>query len=225
MDYKEYETAYRLLTLTAGFTTIEDESSAGEEGGMQFIVMTSRIAIHPVFANLAVWKTVMNLHLIDRRNEKKADIRPMDSASVSSQETAEEDEDETEYEAAVATLFEMQGYNVPGEELSRFATLVSEEKGWFNADDRGRQLLVLARRITVRRDQADIGRPSGESGLEIIGRSQDQHEGVGVGELHTPKKLLWTTSRGPRLHGATRSLNLRTSCPVTLQIQDSKTST
>ena len=190
MDYKEYETAYRLLTLTAGFTTIEDESSAGEEGGMQFIVMTSRIAIHPVFANLAVWKTVMNLHLIDRRNEKKADIRPMDSASVSSQETAEEDEDETEYEAAVATLFEMQGYNVPGEELSRFATLVSEEKGWFNADDRGRQLLVLARRITVRRDQADIGRPSGESGLEIIGRSQDQHEGVGVGELHTPKKIV-----------------------------------
>jgi hypothetical protein len=212
MDYKEYETAYRLLTLTSGFTTIEEDPSGGDDGGIQLIVMTSRIAIHPVFANLAVWKTVMNLHLIDRRNEKKTEGRQKDNASVSSEEEVNDDEDESEYEAAVATLFEMQGYNVPGEELSRFATRVSEEKGWFNSDDRGRQLLVLARRITVRRDQAEIGRPSGESGLEIIGRAQDQQESLGDSDLPEARKrvvdekswteIAWCQPAAQSLHGA-----------------------
>jgi len=211
MDYREYETAYRLLTLTAGFTSVEDESLAGDEGGVQFVLMTSRIAIHPVFADLAVWKTVMNLQLIDRRNEKKAEPRQTDNASVSSDDTINDDEDEREYEAAVATLYEMQGYNVPGEELSRFATRVSEEKGWFSSDDRGRQLLVLARRITVRRDQTDIGR-TGDSALEIIGRSQDQYEGNGEDGITATRKRVvdekaWTEIAW--CHPAAQELTIR----------------
>lgn len=178
MDYKEYEMAYRLLTLTAGFTTIAEDQIDGDESKYLVIAMTSRIAIHPVFANMEVWKTVMNLHIIERQNERKMEARQSDNMSVDSEEDMEDNEAETEYEAAVATLFEMQGYNVPGEELSRFAATVSREKGWFDSDERARQLLVLARRITVRRDQADTGRASIDTSLEITGKSQERQDGA-----------------------------------------------
>ena len=72
--------------------------------------------------------------------------------------------------------------------MQGFQVIMARYAAFSNADDRGRQLLVLARRITVRRDQADIGRPSGESGLEIISRSKDQHESLGDGELPEARK-------------------------------------
>lgn len=174
MEYKEYETAYQLLTLAAGFitlneTTPQDESAEKETAGHQVVTMTSSIGWHPIFANLAVWKTVWSMHLADRRSEKKSEARP---AELDSDEDADEDEDEIEYESAVATLFDMHGYDVPGEELSRFAMRISEDKGWFS-DDRGRQLLMLARRITLRRDTTDVPPLVGDSCIEMMGRSQN----------------------------------------------------
>jgi hypothetical protein len=175
MEYQEFETAYRLLTLAAGFITWNENKSHDapmdkDNAGQQVVTMTSSIGLHPIFANLSLWETVMKMHLADRRSGKKSEIRPVDI--LSGEETDEED-DEMEYEAATATLFDMKGYDVPGEELSRFAMRVSERKGWFS-DDRGRQLLVLARRITLRRDMAGESTPlATDSSLEMISRSQN----------------------------------------------------
>lgn len=62
--------------------------------------------------------------------------------------------DSDAYDAVVTTLYEMVGYNVPAEEVSRFATRVAEEKGWF-ANEKGQALLVLSRRLTAKRDEGD----------------------------------------------------------------------
>ena len=56
--------------------------------------------------------------------------------------------------------YEMVGYNVPAEEVSRFATRISEEKGWF-ATEKGQALLVLARRLTAKRDEGGDVEKSG----------------------------------------------------------------
>ncbi len=173
MEYKEYETAYRLLTLAAGFITLspnqtQAESMEKDAVGHQVVTMTSSIGLHPIFANLAVWETVMSMHVADRRSEKKSESRPADA--YSDEEVEDDDDDEIEYESAVATLFDMHGYDVPGEELSRFAMRISEGKGWFS-DDRGRQLLVLARRITLRRDLTEAPPLVGDSCIEMMGRS------------------------------------------------------
>jgi WD40 repeat protein len=174
MEYKEYETAYHLLTLTAGFITLgeatsNDKSKENDLSEHQLTTMTSRIGTHPVFANLTVWETVMSLHIAARRMEKKSGSRSSDIDS--SDEEIEEDEDEIQYEASVATIYEMMGYSQDSMDLSRFAMRVSEQHGWFS-DDRGRQLLLLARRITVRRDQTDGTPVSGDSGIELIAIGQ-----------------------------------------------------
>jgi WD40 repeat protein len=160
MEYKEFELAYRMLTNTAGFIMVQDfsDDTEGDGHNRTVITMTSRVGLHPVFADLGVWETVMKLHLQDRKSAKKSeDLRPGHD-----EDSTDELEDEVEYEAAVATLYEMVGYGIPGEELSRFAMRASEEHGWF-CDDRGRQLLMLARRISVRRDHTDMG-GTGETG-------------------------------------------------------------
>lgn len=61
----------------------------------------------------------------------------------------------------------MVGYNVPAEEVSRFASRISEERGWF-ATEKGQALLVLARRLTAKRDEGDAektGRADSEFGF------------------------------------------------------------
>ena len=158
MEYNEYEPAYRLLTYPAGFImVVENDEDEDREGSPKSVLsMTSRIGLHPIFADLCVWQAVMALHLLDRHSEKKSELISSNLSDDDSDDDDEEDEDEIEYEAAVATLYEMVGYGIPGEELCRFAMKVCEEHGWF-CDDRGRQLLMLARRISVRRDQADLG--------------------------------------------------------------------
>eukprot|EP00934_Nitzschia_sp_Nitz4_P006995 Nitzschia sp. Nitz4//scaffold263_size26989//115//7620//NITZ4_008223-RA/size26989-processed-gene-0.20-mRNA-1//1//CDS//3329544763//6985//frame0 len=175
MEFKEYEAAYRLLTLTAGFFTLDEEEEEEEEEEVQnrhVITMTSKIGMHPIFAELSVWETVMSLHLNDRQTERKStDSRLLDDKSVDDDD--EDEDDDYEYEAAVATLYEMVGYGIPGVELSRFAMRASESYRWLN-DDRGRQLLVLARRISVRRDQADSSAAAADSvELGMIARSQE----------------------------------------------------
>jgi WD40 repeat protein len=171
MEYNEYEPGYRLLTHTAGFIMVlerdDDEEGDGEMTSKHIVSMTSRIGLHPFYADLGVWKAVMALHLRGRQSGKRSEATSSDDESED-----EEDEGELEYEAAVATLYEMVGYGIPGEELSRFAMRASEEHGWF-CDDRGRQLLMLARRISVRRDQADLGGACDTGDIELIRKGQD----------------------------------------------------
>eukprot|EP00957_Ditylum_brightwellii_P060545 4597174-Ditylum_brightwellii.AAC.1 len=61
----------------------------------------------------------------------------------------------------------MIGYGVPAEELARFATRVSEDRGWFNSE-RGQALLVLARRLSVRRDEDTEGIGGGPGDLDLM---------------------------------------------------------
>mmetsp|Transcript_36256 Transcript_36256/g.87372 ORF Transcript_36256/g.87372 Transcript_36256/m.87372 type:complete len:2535 (+) Transcript_36256:254-7858(+) len=184
MEFKEYEIAYRLLTMTAGFVMmVETDDDFEEEDPSKLIVtMTSRVGLHPIFADIGVWEAVMTLHLLERKSAKLSDTR-FDEVSGD-----EDDDDEIEYEAAVATLYEMVGYGIPGEELSRFATRASEENGWF-CDDRGRQLLLLARRISIRRDQADSGATGDACDIDMARKAPDTDdapescfEGIGAGK-------------------------------------------
>ena len=174
MEYTEFELAYRLLTNSSGFIMVletgdyeEDENERMyDEQSRIVITMTSRVGLHPIFADLGVWEAVMALHLRDRIAVKKSDeFRLNDAESVD----GEEEEAEVEYESAVATLYEMVGYGIPGEELSRFAMRASQEHGWF-CDDRGRQLLMLARRISIRRDQSDMG---GTGDIDMVRKGPD----------------------------------------------------
>ncbi|KAG7343133.1 WD40 repeat-containing protein [Nitzschia inconspicua] len=166
MEFKEYEPAYRLLTYTAGFIMVlggeEDETEHAEGHHRTVITMTSRVGLHPIFADIAVWETVMQLHLRDRISARKTEGNRLGQ----DEESVDDEEDEIEYEAAVATLYEMVGYGIPGEELSRFAMRASEGNGWF-CDDRGRQLLMLARRISIRRDQVDFGGAGDAGDIEM----------------------------------------------------------
>ena len=154
MEAKDYEPAYGLLTHTAGFCTVQTKDGRGvnmndddiaHDPGNKVIYMTARIGLHPIFAELSLWKEVLRLHLKDRENDKSA---PSGAALIGTKSNS----DLVEYEAAVATLYEMLGFGIPAEELARFATLVSEERGWLTTE-RGHSLLMLARRLGVRREQ------------------------------------------------------------------------
>jgi WD40 repeat protein len=165
MEYKEYEPAYRLLSNTAGFVMLRDDGSdmdEKDEHARHVISMTSRVGLHPIFADIGVWQQVMHLHIQDRRTERSSEKSGQGEAS-----DTEEEEGEVEHEAAVATLYEMLGYGIPGEELSRFATRASEENGWF-CDERGKQLLMLARRISVRRETTDAGAAGDAGDIDMI---------------------------------------------------------
>jgi len=171
MEYKEFELAYRLLTYTAGFIMVQeygDDDVDGDGHNRIVVTMTSRVGLHPIFADLGVWEKVMSIHLQERKSAKKSEELRLNH----DEESADEADDEVEYEAAVATLYEMLGYGIPGEELSRFAMRASEEHGWF-CDDRGRQLLMLARRISVRRDQADMGGTADTGDIDMVRKGPD----------------------------------------------------
>jgi len=182
MENNEFELAYRLLTNCAGFVMVTKVGKCEDDDAEIVVSMTSRIGLHPIFANIRVWKTVMSIHLRDRLSEIK-------SEATSSDDESEEEEEEgvLEYEAAVATLYEMVGYEIPGEDLSRFAMQASEENGWF-CDDRGRQLLMIARRIAIRRIQVEVGGAGDKDYLDLISKSQDSEQdtsSVSVGEINS----------------------------------------
>ena len=197
MEAKDYEPAYLLLCHTAGLHTLQHSSNqpnASEEQfgadasddaamGFQPMYMTARIGLHPLFADLGLWKKVMGLHLTEKQSmgtasEKVGLLASRDSVgsdvslpSLSRSESFEnegpatEGGDEKEYEAAVATLYEMLGYGIPAEELARFATKVSQECGWFAPNiERGQSLLLLARRLSMRRELAESGGAPGDVG-------------------------------------------------------------
>lgn len=133
LEDRDYDSAYVLLKLTAGLYSMVE---SGE--GSTMLYMTQRLGHHPIYADLGVWLRAKKLHL-------NAGAENKDGPS------AGDDRETDEYEAAVATLYEMLGYGIPAEELARFASRVSEENGWFRSE-RGQSLLLLARRICMRRD-------------------------------------------------------------------------
>ena len=148
IEDRDYDTAYALLKLTAGLY-----SSVGNSDPPVMLYMTQRLGHHPIYADLGVWLTAKKMHL---------------TATVSSESNkgTQGSQEADEYEAAVATLYEMLGYGIPAEELARFASRVSEENGWFGSE-RGQSLLLLARRICMRRD-AGVGSQKTTSDIEMM---------------------------------------------------------
>jgi hypothetical protein len=140
MESKDYESAYSLLKVTAGlFTTM------GEEDRLVMVYISGRLGLHPIFADLGLWEKVKDLNYATRQEAKETD--------KALKEHGDEEEDD-EYESAVATLYEMLGYGIPAEELARFASRIAEQNGWFRTD-RGQALLLFARRLCVRREQGE----------------------------------------------------------------------
>jgi len=206
MEAKDYEPAYRLLTQTAGFCTVGDEKQSAipareqedNDHNSKLIYMTARIGLHPIFADLRLWEKVLSLHLQNRQNDKSVGAHGSSSGRSTpsdgrSDKAALEGGPSDEYEAAVATLYEMLGYGIPAEELARFATRVSEENGWFSSE-RGHSLLMLARRLSVRRDVEDGA--SGAGNLDLMtGGGKSNSEGMqtlGVGIIEESNgKMEW----------------------------------
>ena len=154
VEEQNYESAYRLLTYTGGFCTTSATNAAQSEP-QRSTYMTERIKVHPIFADLRLWERVLLLHQQDQQNDRKDEANNANLDDDESSHGGGEDSlDADAYEAAVSTLYEMVGYGVPAEELARFATRVSEEKGWF-ATEKGQALLVLARRLTAKRDEGE----------------------------------------------------------------------
>jgi len=179
MISKDYESAYHLLTHTAGFCTnvakSHEESTSNNDQNTRLVYMTMKIGLHPIFADLRLWERVMKLHLKDQQQEQKDKFPDRGSIGSSSNGRSTPDSISGEksepgngsYEAAKTTLYEMLGYGVPAEELARFATKVSGTQGWFQTE-KGQALLVLARRLSVRRDEGEITDPS-VMDLDVIG--------------------------------------------------------
>lgn len=148
-EEQNYESAYRLLSFTNGFCTTTPITSSEQ----RTIYMTEKLTIHPIYADLRLWERVVLLHQQGQHNNDSKE----DESEVKECESSSEDEgaaDNDDYDNVVTTLFEMVGYNVPAEEVSRFASRICEEKGWF-ASEKGQALLVLARRLTAKRDEGD----------------------------------------------------------------------
>lgn len=189
MEEQNYLSAYQLLTHTAGFCTVSkggDEkdgatpgtsAAAADDQTSKIVYMTARIGIHPIFADLKLWERVMANHLQDQQKDKagsgggaRGDNNGSDGGDGSDDEADESDE----YEAAVTTIYEMLGYGVPAEDLAKFATRVSEERGWF-ATERGQALLMLARRLSSKRDEGDHTGGAKAGDLDIMANA-DQME-------------------------------------------------
>ena len=160
LENKNYEAGYNLLTQTQGFCTIQ--SSDGKPlskkdsnlDNANVIYMTARISLHPIFAELDLWEGVLQMKLEERDRDRKDE--EMDSKDDN------KDTDQIDYDTTVSTLYEMLAFGVPSEELARFATCVSEKKGWF-ATERGHNLLLQARRLSAKR----------ENGSEATGNAGD----------------------------------------------------
>ncbi len=213
MEYHDFEMAYRLLTNSAGFIMVQEVDHLGGEETDEYdneqsiivISMTSRVGLHPIFADIGVWEAVMALHLRDRKADKKSD----EFKSYDAESDDDEGEEEVEYDSAVATLYEMVGYGIPGEELSRFAMRASQAHGWF-CDDRGRQLLMLARRISIRRDQSEMGGTGNTGDIDMVRKGPDTSEAnEAISEGASKEKVTFTWSDIAWCHPAARSASTR----------------
>jgi len=208
MQELDYEAAYRLLTHTAGFCTVTNAiDTVANDDQNKIIYMTKRIGMHPIFADLRLWERVLLIHQQDRQKDKTSGLGSNSGASsgrTTPTDRSEDNVDADEYEAAVSTLYEMLGYGVAAEDLAKFATRVADERGWFSTE-RGHKLLVLARRLSVKRDEGDFEGSGGageidlmnaatgvigdnDSSTELVhGSSNDLVNGLGPGTIEPEK--------------------------------------
>jgi WD40 repeat protein len=159
LENKNYEAGFNLLNQTQGFCTLQSKDgkplSKKEDAldNANVIYMTSSISLHPIFAELELWEGVLQMKLDEGERERKDDDETDSKDDV-------KDSDQVDYDTTVSTLYEMLGFGVPSEELARFATCVSEKKGWF-ATDRGQNLLLQARRLSSKRENGSAPAASG----------------------------------------------------------------
>jgi len=171
MEEQNYESAYRLLTYTGGFCTaaLSNNSQVVDQKTMY---MTAKIKTHPIFGDMRLWERVLLLHQQDQQNDRKEDTSGTDQNADETESAANgsdtEENDSDAYDAAVTTLYEMVGYNVLAEDVARFATQVSQDQGWFTSE-KGQSLLVLARRLTAKRDEGDDEKTGMGSDLALGG--------------------------------------------------------
>ena len=90
----------------------------------------------PLFANLRLWERMLLLHQHDQQNnERKDDTNVLINNDKEEEEltsTVNEDtSDNDDYDSSATMLYEMVGNNVTAEDVSRFTTRISEDKGWF----------------------------------------------------------------------------------------------
>lgn len=157
-EIKDFESAYSLLNLTAGLYAPVTESN----NEVNIVYLTERIGLHPIYADLGLWEKVKCLHATAHQHTNVAH----DGGKTS--------ERNDEYEAVVATLYEMNGYGIPAEELARFASRMCLYNGWFHSE-KGQSLLMLAKRVCIRRDHGPVSAtPSKMSDLDLISLSRSQ---------------------------------------------------
>ena len=179
LENKNYEAGYNLLTQTQGFCTIQ--STDGKPVSKKdtnldhanVIYMTARISLHPIFAELDLWEGVLQMKLEEGERERKEE----DSESKDDVK----DDDQIDYDTTVSTLYEMLAFGVPSEELARFATCVSEKKGWF-ATERGHNLLLQARRLSAKRENGnEAAGNAGDLDMMRSGKVQGVDRELGMG--------------------------------------------
>lgn len=179
LENKNYEAGYNLLTQTQGFCTIQsmDGRPVSKKDtnldNANVIYMTARISLHPIFAELDLWEGVLQMKLEEGDRERK------DEDSDSKDDV--KDADQIDYDTTVSTLYEMLAFGVPSEELARFATCVSEKKGWF-ATERGHNLLLQARRLSAKRENGnEAAGNAGDLDMMRSGKVQGDQETGGIG--------------------------------------------
>lgn len=202
MESRNYESGYSLLTQTQGFCSVQKKDGrpltkkdSEYDQGNKVVYMTAKISFHPIFAELELWEHVLQEHLKERENDKSNNPEDKDSGGKANSDIAA-------YETTVSTLYEMLAYGIPSEELARFATQVSEKRGWFSTE-RGHSLLMLARRLSAKRENGDD--VTGNAGdLDMIrsgAKSQGSQRGFGIDTSstketaahgdHDPSKYTW----------------------------------
>ena len=183
MESRNYESGYSLLTQTQGFCSVQKKDGrpltkkdSEYDQGNKVVYMTAKISFHPIFAELELWEHVLQVHLKERENDKSNNPDDKDS-----DKGGKANSDIAAYETTVSTLYEMLAYGIPSEELARFATQVSEKRGWFSTE-RGHSLLMLARRLSAKRENGDD--VTGNAGdLDMIRsgtKTQGSQRGFGI---------------------------------------------
>ena len=96
-----------------------------------------------------------------------------------------------EYEAVVATLYQMNGYGIPAEVLARFAFKMCDQYGWFHSE-KGQTLLMLAKRVYIRRDYGQVSATSTKlSDLKLLCSHPKVTQGLTNGSVYMKEEYMW----------------------------------
>lgn len=137
MKEPDFESAYRLLTHTTGFCSINQD--------MTFL--TKSVGMHLIYSDLRLWERVVLLHKRNSQRDKTGG-----SEKTELPEAAENDE----YEASVSTLYEMLSYGMTADDLAKFAARIATEK--FFSKDKAHKIMMLARKLALKCDETDAVR-------------------------------------------------------------------